>query len=291
VLRLDLIDKRSDVFVDVLYDLCVVLLRKHEKDPQPSLASSALLRMDGTRIDLGQLDLPARANTRIWALPEVDGRAALFRPGLVKLSDYGYRAKAGYFVWNREQHRYRVGSKPRPTEVPLFWAHNIRAGKACVPQDGIDARVGFVRIDRAAPYIVRSDAILLQRTSNRGQKRRLIAAPVRRAKVIGGRGFVSENHTIVIIPDPSQRRQLPVGMLAKLLNTAAVDARFRRMSGSVSVSTIGLRELPLPQPADVRAAFSRGLTDEDAAAAAYQASESRGARVARTKSKAARRRP
>ena len=28
VLRLDLIDKRSDVFLDVLYDLCVIVLRR-----------------------------------------------------------------------------------------------------------------------------------------------------------------------------------------------------------------------------------------------------------------------
>jgi hypothetical protein len=60
--------------------------------------------------------------------------------------------------------------------------------------------------------IVRSDAVILQRTSNRRQKRRLIAAIVRQADAIGGRGFVTENHTIIIVPDPARRQELPLPM-------------------------------------------------------------------------------
>ena len=105
---------------------------------------------------------------------------------------------------------------------------------------------------------------------------RLIGAVICHAGVIGGRGFVTENHTIVIIPDPAKPQQLPIRMVCRLLNTVAVDARFRRMSGSVSVSTKALRDLPLPTAADVRRFFKAGRGgDDEAADAAYAASTTR----------------
>jgi adenine-specific DNA-methyltransferase len=61
-------------------------------------------------------------------------------------------------------------------------------------------------------------------------------------------------------------------MLCRLLNTAAVDTRFRRMSGSVSVSTKALRQLPLPAATQVRATFRPGIEDDHAAEVAYSES-------------------
>jgi adenine-specific DNA-methyltransferase len=276
VLRLDLIDKRSDVFLDVLYDLCVIVLRRTDGSARPAAAKTSLLLIDEPNRDLGTLELPARPNSHVWALPDDGEGAALFQPGLATLGDYGYLAKTGYFVWNREQHRYRIGKKPRPTEVPLFWAHNVRANEKCHPQDGDAGHIGFAKIPKISSAILRSDAIILQRTSNRRQKRRLIGAMIRQADVIGGRGYVTENHTIVIVPDPAKRQQLPLRTVCRLLNTMAVDGRFRRMSGSVSVSTKALRDLPLPAVEDVRRFFKASeRIDDDAADAAYAASITR----------------
>jgi adenine-specific DNA-methyltransferase len=276
VLRLDLIDKRSDVFLDVLYDLCVIVLRRNDSSGRPAIAKTSLLLIDEPNRDLGSLELPTRPNKQVWALPDSGDGSALFQPGLSTLGDYGYLAKTGYFVWNREQHRYRIGRKPRPTEVPLFWAHNVRANEKCRPQDGDSGDIGFARIPKDCTAIIRSDAIILQRTSNRRQKRRLIGGMIRQADVVGERGFITENHTIVIIPDPAKRQQLPLRTVCRLLNTAAVDTRFRRMSGSVSVSTKALRELPLPAAADVRRCFKPGeRSDDEAADAAYAASVAR----------------
>jgi adenine-specific DNA-methyltransferase len=213
----------------------------------------------------------------------------LFRPGFETLNDYGYAAKTGYFVWNREQHRYRTGLKPRRHEVPLFWAHNVKPNAVCTPDD-LDAppdHVGFVTIDSESSAIVQSDAIIVQRTSNRRQSRRLNAAIIRKSNVPGGRGFVTENHTILIVPDPDSSRKVSIKTLCRLLNTQAIDARFRRISGSVNVSTKALRELPLPLARDVRAAFKRKITDEDAAKLAYARSQSRSDKK---KSRASRRR-
>jgi adenine-specific DNA-methyltransferase len=276
VLRLDLIDKRSDVFLDVLYDLCVLVLRRKEGSAIPTVAKTSLLLIDQPRRDLGILELPSEPSGHIWALPNGEDDAVLFRAGLATLEDYGYVAKTGYFVWNREKHRYRIGKKPRKNEVPLFWAHNVRPNSKCLPADGKAGCIGFAKIPRDSVIIIRSDAILLQRTSNRRQKHRLIAATIRQSKVIGGQGFISENHTIILVPDPTKRQLLPLGRLCRLLNTVAVDARFRRMSGSVSVSTKALRHLPLPLAVDVRRFFDRQeRSDDDAALAAYAASLAR----------------
>jgi adenine-specific DNA-methyltransferase len=273
VLRLDVIDKRSDVFLDVLYDLCVLVLRRHGGPGRPTVPKSTLLRVGEANLDLGAVDLPALPDGRVWVLPDGNENSALFRPGFATLADYGYLAKTGYFVWNREKHRYRTGKKPRVTEVPLFWAHNVSANKRCIPRDGDDRAIGFAKIPQSSVAIVRSDAVILQRTSNRRQPRRLIAGIVRQADAIGGRGFVTENHTIIVVPDPAKRQTISLRMVCRLLNTGAVDARFRRISGSVSVSTKALRDLPLPAAADVRKCFAkRRCSDDEAAAMAYAAS-------------------
>ena len=274
ILSLDPIDKRSDVFLDVLYDICVLVLRKKGISERTPVPTCSLLMMGQPNRLLGNLDLPEQPTGRMWALPDDKQKDGLFQAGLETLRDYGYVAKTGYFVWNREQHRYRVGKKPRPTEVPLFWAHNIKPGARCKPYDGEPGadRIGFVKIKADSTAIIRSDAIILQRTSNKRQSRRLIAAVVRQSAVPGERGFVGENHTIIIVPDPAKKQKIPIAMLCRLLNTAAVDARFRRMSGSVSVSTKALNQLPLPTATHVRVAFESDGEDEHAVEIAYAGS-------------------
>lgn len=271
VLRLDPIDKRSALFLDVLCDVCVLALRKKGARVRAVVPKSSLLVMGQSSRPLGKLEIPDHASGRIWALPEEKKREELFQPGLETLADYGYIAKTGYFVWNREQDRYRVGKKPRLNEVPLFWAHNVKANCVCRPYDGKpDSNyIGFVTIAREHSALIYSDAIILQRTSNRRQARRLIGAIIRRKKVPGQRAFVTENHTITVVPDPAKTQKITIKMLCRLLNAKAVDTRFRRISGSVSVSTKVLRQLPLPAAMHVRTAFTRGIDDDEAAEIAY----------------------
>jgi len=275
VLSLDPIDKRSDVFLDVLYDVCVLMLRKKDNERPAQVPTCSLLTGDQYHRLLGSLEIPTRPSGDIWALPDGDHDGALFQRGLEKLSDYGYVARTGYFVWNREQKRYRVGRQPHLNEVPLFWAQNVKPGVLCRPYDGDKEsdRIGFVRINADSTAIVRCDAIILQRTSNRRQNRRLIAAIARQSKVPGKRGFLGENHTIILVRDSRKRQAVSLSVLCRLLNTAAVDARFRRMSGSVSVSTKVLNQLPLPAAVHVRATFASGIEDEEAATHSYALSK------------------
>lgn len=271
VIRLDPIEKRDDVFLDVLYDLCVLVLEKKDARPRYVRPLSSLLTAHQTALELGYLDLPLFPSKRVWALPDGVRNDRLFESGLATLQDYGYVTKTGYFVWNREKHRYRTGFRPRSTEVPLFWAHNVRANVVCEPlaKRASSDRLGFVRINADNSAITCTDAIILQRTSNRRQKRRLIGGIIRRSRVPGGKGFVTENHTILILPDPRKAQKLSLTMLCRLLNTEAVDCRFRRMSGTVSVSTKALRSLPLPAAEEVRNAFAAASSDDSASEMAY----------------------
>jgi adenine-specific DNA-methyltransferase len=271
VVRLDPIEKRDDVFLDVLYDLCVLVLEKKGGQRYYIKPQSSLLTANQTALELGHLDVPLFPSNRVWALPDGVQNDLLFENGLETLQDYGYVTKTGYFVWNREKHRYRTGFAVRSTEVPLFWAHNVRPNALCEPladRSGMD-HLGFVKIKADNNAVIATDAIILQRTSNRRQKRRLIAGIVRRNRVPGRKGFVSENHTILILPDPKKRQKLSLKTLCRLLNTEAVDARFRRMSGTVSVSTKALRSLPLPASDEALKAFAAVASDDEAAEIAY----------------------
>ena len=106
---IDLIDQRSDVFLDVLHDLCVMVLRRHDGMVHVGAPQTALLSLDENHRPLGAIELPSKPTKDIWALPDGKDQTPLFANGLSTLADYGYQAKIGYFVWNREQHRYRQG--------------------------------------------------------------------------------------------------------------------------------------------------------------------------------------
>jgi adenine-specific DNA-methyltransferase len=222
---------------------------------------------------MGILDIPAFPSDRMWALPNFAGNADFFEGEWSFLHDYGYVVKAGYFVWNREQHRYRIGQVPRKNEVPLYWAHNVKANcvvEPLVADPTFKAPIGFVTLEKDSTVSITNDAVLLQRTSNRRQKRRLIAGMVYQRGVVGGCGFVSENHTILVIPKADVQQTVPLKTLCRLLNSAAVDARYRRISGTVSVSVKALRSLPLPPASRVVEAFAAIPCDDEAAEEAYR---------------------
>jgi adenine-specific DNA-methyltransferase len=273
VISLDPIEQRSDLFMDVLCDVCVLTLRRKATAQIVAAPTSSLIRTHHPSQLIGILDIPASATDRIWALPDIAHDLNFFDVKCSSLDDYGYLVKAGYFVWNREQHRYRVGQVPRKNEVPLYWAHGIKANCVVEPfvaDPNLKASIGFVTLDKNSPVSITGDAILLQRTSNRRQRRRLVAGTVFQRGVVGKCGFVSENHTILVIPKVDTEQVVPIKTLCRLLNSAAVDAQFRRISGTVSVSVKALRCLPLPSASRVVEAFAAIQCNDEAAEEAYR---------------------
>ena len=109
------------------------------------------------------------------------------------------------------------------------------------------------------------EAVVVQRTSNRKQSRRLIAAHVPAAFAAEHGGWTAENHVLVLLP--IRRGHVPGEVLARVLNSKAVDDVFAARSGTVSVSARLLNSLPLPPlvESDERAVAAAALGHPEAA--------------------------
>jgi adenine-specific DNA-methyltransferase len=246
---------REDVFVDVAQDVSVIVARAGT--PHRVTANVAFGHFTGLQ--------PFKACTATklppgvgepWTIPAAS--AGLITGGAT-LDDYGATVRSGYFVWNREKDRLVSRSRSKLV-VPLVWAQNVRAGAFCFPGARAWEGIDFVRFTQDTPAIVRRHAIVMQRTTNSRQPRRLIAARISPSVFKKWGGFVSENHTLTITANDIAT----LDMLCLLLNSGAVDTRYRQLSGTASVSVTLLRGLDL---AAIEAAYVASWSDTMAAGA------------------------
>jgi adenine-specific DNA-methyltransferase len=136
-------------------------------------------------------------------------------------------------VANRQPKRlHKRAAKGR---YPLIWA------KAITPEGAFDFEraavfkgYGWADAPADAPYVVRSACVAVQRTSSRGQKRRLNAASISKAFIKTHGGVIAENHVILLVPN-SHDAASPES-LAEALNKAAASAALDRVCGSASIS-------------------------------------------------------
>lgn len=267
--RIDILE-RKDVFHDVQQDACVSIFRMRSQTASVPAFVPKLGRIDRNwRFqEIGTITAASAVQGAPWILPErADDSDEALRLCESRLCDYDVTPKAGYFVWNREKERLQHGRKSG-TAFPLIWARNIKPGAACKPRSKSGTGIDYVSFDKDNPGITRRSSIILQRTTNSKQPRRLVAAVIPRQVVKRHKGFVAENHTILLIPNGRSN----LSLLCKLLNSEAVDKRFRRIGGTSSISISALKDLPLPDPRDMRAAMSRIKDFEMAVEAAYNAS-------------------
>jgi len=264
VVALGTVEERDDLFLDVAQDVCLLMLRRSDAGhPATSQVQFGTIDVSGAWTDTGRRTLPSDP-TAAWELPpppnsEVAGGATL--------ADYGVAVSVGYFVWNREKTRLREA--PEPNAVPLYWACNIRPDQVCLPRARKREGVDYVTFKQPSTAIVDGAAVLLQRVTNSKQPRRLVAglAPVQPG------GFTTENHVIVLRPT---RPDVDLTLVCSLLNTQAVDERYRRLSGTASLSAKLLRRLDLPRPALFRAALASAPQADEAARKAYAAGSTLG---------------
>lgn len=256
---------RDEFFFDVTQDTSLLILQRRLSTPARTQRQGSVTfgRIDksGKWTAALPLALPTR-QTDGWLLP---GNRGASRGGAT-LTEYGCNVKTGYFVWNREQDRMTKRRGRRA--VPLFWACNIRPNISAQPRAKDGSGTDYVRFDGESTAILSGPSILLQRTTNTKQPRRLVAALVDTEPYLS-KGYVSENHTIVIT---ARERRADLGLVCKLLNSAAVDQRYRQLSGTASISTLLLRELDLPTPANLIQACARHPDFETAVEVAYSMS-------------------
>ena len=264
VIAIGSVEGRDGVFIDVVQDISVLVARKGKSHKVDSKVQFPVIGSKFASSIVVEGCLPASAEAA-WAVPGMNCNSI----GGARLVDYGVQAKAGYFVWNREKDRM-VKEGEDPSAYPLIWARNIRRDKLCRPVGKGGESADFVKFKRGSEAILRKPFAVMQRTTNDKQPRRLIAAMVDPRVITEWGGVVTENHTIVLTADDRQRLELMV----ELLNTAAVDSRYRRVSGTASVSVLLLRELDLPTPDAFEAALEVNDGDpEIAAEVAYLAAQ------------------
>lgn len=260
VLAIGSVAGRDGVFVDVAQDVSVLVLRKGRSHDAARLVGFPTIGAGPSPGAVAEQRLPDEPG-RAWPLPAAEPG----RVGGATLADYGVSVRAGYFVWNREGDRL-VSELADRSGYPLVWARNVRPGSPCVPAGKRGAGMDFVLFGEESTAVVRGPAAVMQRTTNDKQARRLVAAMVDPAVERRWGGFVTENHTIVLTCEDAGRLALAVA----LLNTAAVDRRYRRLSGTAAVSVTLLRGLDLPTPDAFAAALAANGGDAEAAAeAAY----------------------
>lgn len=265
VLSVGSIAGRDSVFVDVAQDISVLVARKGKPHPREALVSFPSVGSAPSTKAAPEQSLPDEAGDA-WPLPAADPRDI----GGATLADYGVTARAGYFVWNREGHRLVEKLEHHQRGYPLIWAKNVRLHEDCRPAGKKNTKPDFVTFSDDSAAIIKTAAAVMQRTTNDKQPRRLVAAMVDPTVVEKWGGFVTENHTIVLTADDPEKLRTVIA----LLNTATVDQRYRRVSGTAAVSVTLLRQLDLPKPS----AYASALVDADgdtelAALTAYRQAE------------------
>jgi len=213
VLVIDQIAKRSDVFLDAIQDACFIVLRRRTSEiakPELSHAVSGVLHRDGRYAPSGAADI--QPGGAAWRLPG----AAQLKPATLK--DWGYRATIGYLVANRQPKR--LHKKRGKGRYPLIWAKSITTnGRLDHDRAAFKGRC-WADAPANAPYLIQKPCVVVQRTSSRGQKRRLNAAPIFKSFVDKHGGIISENHVIILVPlraDAASPRALAAALNQPLL--------------------------------------------------------------------------
>ncbi|WP_440410493.1 Eco57I restriction-modification methylase domain-containing protein [Neorhizobium petrolearium] len=238
VLAVDMIEGRSSVFMDVVQDTCVLVLRKRAAElgeVAETEAASNSVGGDGAFRASGTVTLPP--GDRPWVLPGAQEDLPS------TLAEWGYSARIGYLVANRQADR--LHERRAQGRVPLIWAKAIGQDGTFDFARGAQFReLNWVDAPAGAPYIARSACVAVQRTSARGQKRRITAAEIPVSFVEQYGGVIAENHVILLLPTRSDA--VPASALAKALNLPQVGEQLDRMCGSASIPARLLEQVPLP---------------------------------------------
>jgi adenine-specific DNA-methyltransferase len=254
--RLDFVSDRDGVFDGVLQETMLAVFERKT----PATTSSVelnLLRSDDRSEELSIERIgSANLNNNIggpWLLPRSAEQTALIdmlNSMPHRLKDYGFVVATGQLVWNRHKDQLR---KSRDKDCyPIIWAEAVNADGKFHFQAARRSHLPYFKIKSGQGFLInREPCILVQRTTAKEQKRRIIAAVVPNSFVLEYPGFVVENH-LNMIYSTERRPQMALRTLSILLNSAVFDKAFRCINGSVAVSAYELNCLALPNPGQMR---------------------------------------
>lgn len=246
---IDFVTERKGVFEDVLQETLLACYRKNGKHKSATVHALTPVAADKLRIEtVGKFVVPQDGSTP-WIIPRSrlqSARMTHVHTMTHRLRDYGYTVSTGPLVWNR--HKNQLRAAPGKGHLPLIWAEAITSdGHFLFRAEKRNHQPYFAPRKCDGWLIVTAPCILLQRTTSKEQKRRLIAAelPVDFLQKHGG--VVIENH-LNMVRTINTKPAVTQATLNALLNSGAIDSVFRCVSGSVAVSAYELEALPLPAP-------------------------------------------
>jgi adenine-specific DNA-methyltransferase len=277
VLQMDVLSNRSTMFLDVEQETIITTLRRRASPNLETTATSVcVLDEKGGFVGVGACRL--RNSGKPWAVPRAkDDADTLFfaEQSQFRLKDYGYKARVGSLVAYRDKRdRFKRNHKPvqEGMAVPLVWATDISSSGEFI--HGREQRIArpdlYVAVESIYDAGVTTvPSVLLQRLTSSDQRRRLVAAHVPREWLAKHKGFISENHVIVL--EQFEDKGWSPENLSKLLRSNAVDRVFRSMSGASNVAIFELNELPLPCPLSLMRMWGSGEDCEKSVTDAYRA--------------------
>jgi adenine-specific DNA-methyltransferase len=274
VKHIGLISERERVYLDVQQETALTVLcvkpPNHRRLPR---AAVSVVQRDGRYSQIGHCSMPNSGSS--WPLPRDASDIALLKAASrnrFRLADYGYVPLIGGFVWNRDKRPAymtlaRVPARRRKDVVPLIWSSDVRTDGR-LHFDGTDATHGqhrYVDFSESTQQMVRGrPGVILQRVTSVEQPKRLVGAVVSDKFLREHRGYVGENH-VVILEQVSPELGFSPKQLLELLETHEVERYFHCISGSSNVSVFELLQLPLPDPFELKRLLGRGMPIKAAA--------------------------
>jgi adenine-specific DNA-methyltransferase len=250
---INLIEQRQGVFTDVLQETMLAIYRRKGIARGPTVGFIANSGKPTKAVKRETFALPSRSEAP-WLLPRSPGQSLLVRrlwsmPH--RLADYGYHVSTGPLVWNR--HKGQFSMTPREGSLPVIWAESVLGNGTFEWRSAKRNHAPWITLkkDKDDWLVTTRSCVLLQRTTAKEQSRRLIATELPKSLIRKHSGVVVENH-VNMIHSSDTKPAVSAAVIASLLNSAAVDAAFRCINGSVAVSAFELEELPLPAPSVMR---------------------------------------
>jgi adenine-specific DNA-methyltransferase len=254
VRQLDLVRQKEGVFLRVEQETALSIFQSRDGKSQEKRAATVFILEGNEFKDVGTFSAPTDGCA--WPIPRDAGDAIILQragKGPFRLSDYGYAARTGAYVFYRDK-RKTFAKKPKEKVnraiFPLIWSSDITTDGSLIHgrannQEKRDIYIDMADIKHAS--VVTRPCVALQRITSADQGRRLIGAAVPTELLEGAGGVVGENH-VLFLEQISVTSAITPHQLASILGSTIVDRLFRCISGAVNVSIFELNQLPLPSP-------------------------------------------
>lgn len=249
---IDFVSLRKGVFDGVLQETLLATYRRGGSQKRLDVCKITPSNRGGVVVEnAGKFPLPDD-RSQPWLLPrhESQGKIVNTLMGMKhRLADWGYCVSTGPLVWNR--HKTQLSHQPGPKRYPLIWAEAVTSDGHFVWRARKKNHAPYFDVGPGDDWLVtHTPCVLLQRTTAKEQRRRLIATPLPSEFLARHGAVVVENHLNMLRPI-TKELAVPCDVLAVFLNSTAADHAFRCVSGSVAVSAYELESFPLPAPEEL----------------------------------------